>query len=68
MRQTFLVLALSRQDGRVVWRRTAAEKVPHESHYLDSSFASASPVTDGEPIILADGPGREAEGRWRPRR
>ncbi len=46
--QAFMVLAFSRQDGRELWRRTAVEKVPHESHYLDSSWASASPVTDGQ--------------------
>ena len=51
VRQAFLVLALSRRDGSVVWRRTAVEQVPHESHYLDASFASASPVTDGERLF-----------------
>ncbi len=51
VKQAFEVLALSRRDGSVVWRKTAAEKVPHESHYLDSSFASASPVTDGERLF-----------------
>lgn len=51
VRQRFLVLALSRDDGRVVWKRTAREHVPHESHYIDSSWASASPVTDGERLF-----------------
>lgn len=51
VKQAFEVLALSRRDGSVVWRRTAAEQVPHESHYLDSSFASASPVTDGRRLF-----------------
>lgn len=50
--QRFLVLALSTKDGSEVWRRTAAERVPHESHYIDSSWASASPVTDGD-VLLA---------------
>ena len=51
VRQRFVVLALSLLDGSVVWQRTAAEKVPHESHYLDSSWASASPLTDGERLF-----------------
>lgn len=55
VKQAFEVLALSRQDGSVVWRKTAAEKVPHESHYLDSSWASASPVTDGERLFAQFG-------------
>ncbi len=46
--QRFVVMALSRRDGRVLWQRTAAETTPHESHYPDSSWASASPVTDGK--------------------
>ncbi|MEE8524101.1 MAG: PQQ-binding-like beta-propeller repeat protein [Thermoanaerobaculia bacterium] len=46
--QRFVVMALSRRDGRVLWQRTAAERTPHESHYPDSSWASASPVTDGK--------------------
>jgi outer membrane protein assembly factor BamB len=46
--QRFVVMALSRRDGRVLWQRTAAETTPHESHYPDSSWASASPLTDGK--------------------
>ncbi len=55
VKQAFLVLALSLQDGSVVWRKTAAERVPHESHYLDSSWASASPVTDGKRLFAQFG-------------
>ncbi|MEM7584217.1 MAG: PQQ-binding-like beta-propeller repeat protein [Acidobacteriota bacterium] len=51
VKQAFMVLAVSRNDGRIVWRRTAVERVPHESHYLDASWASASPVTDGERLF-----------------
>lgn len=49
--QSFQVLALSRKDGSVLWRRTAIATVPSESHYIDSSWASASPVTDGERLF-----------------
>ena len=52
VRQRFVVQARSRADGAVVWERTAVETTPHESHYIDSSFASASPITDGE-VLLA---------------
>jgi len=47
-RHRFVVLALSRDDGSVVWERTAVEKVPHETTHHDGTWASASPVTDGE--------------------
>lgn len=50
--QRFVISARSTRDGALIWQRTAAERVPHESHYIDSSWASASPVSDGE-ILLA---------------
>jgi outer membrane protein assembly factor BamB len=51
VKQQFKVLALSRKDGSLLWERVAAETQPHESHYLDASWASASPVTDGKRLI-----------------
>ncbi len=51
VRQRFLVLAYSRHDGSLIWQRTAAERVPHESHYIDASWASASPLTDGRRLF-----------------
>ncbi|MEM8930558.1 MAG: PQQ-binding-like beta-propeller repeat protein [Acidobacteriota bacterium] len=50
-KQAFVVVAYSTEDGRELWRRVASERVPHESHYLDASWASASPATDGEVLI-----------------
>ncbi len=52
VKQSFRVLALSSDTGEVVWQRTAAERVPHESHYLDSSWSNASPITDGERLYI----------------
>ncbi|MDA8016381.1 MAG: PQQ-like beta-propeller repeat protein [Thermoanaerobaculia bacterium] len=48
--QSFVVMALSTDDGSELWRRAVRTAVPHEAHYIDSSWASASPVTDGERI------------------
>ena len=42
----------SATDGRVIWQKTASEHVPHESHYLDTSWACASPITDGERLYV----------------
>jgi outer membrane protein assembly factor BamB len=47
-RQRFLVTAYDRHDGSVVWQRVADERVPHEGHHLESGWAAASPVTDGQ--------------------
>ena len=49
--QRFLVQARDRRTGEIVWERVARESIPHESHYLDSSWASGSPVTDGEVLV-----------------
>jgi outer membrane protein assembly factor BamB len=49
--QRFVLLALSRKDGSVLWERTATQRVPHEAHYIDSSWSAASPVTDGKRVI-----------------
>ncbi len=43
----FVVLALDRQDGRELWRRTVRTALPHEGGHYTGSLASASPVTDG---------------------
>lgn len=51
VKQRFIIQARSRKDGSLLWERTAAEAVPHESHYIDSSWASASPVTDGKRLF-----------------
>ena len=45
---SFFVLCLDRNTGRELWRRKAADIIPHEGHHKDNNFASASPITDGE--------------------
>lgn len=50
--QQFVVIALDRSDGSVVWRDVATERLPHEGTHPDGSWASASAVTDGD-VLLA---------------
>ena len=48
----FVVLAIDRATGRVVWERTAREEAPHEkAHPENGSWASASAITNGEILI-----------------
>lgn len=48
----FLLLALDTMTGKEIWRRTAVSTSPHEGyHRRYGSFASNSPVTDGEVLI-----------------
>lgn len=49
--QRFLMLAYSRLDGTLIWQRTSVQQVPHESHYIDSAWSCASPVTDGKRVF-----------------
>ena len=45
----FMVMAIDRQSGDVVWERVAREAVPHEGHQEpNGTYASGSAVTDGE--------------------
>ncbi len=45
----FLVLALDRKTGKIIWQQTATVARPHEGyHHKYGSFASSSPVTDGD--------------------
>lgn len=51
----FVVLALDRGSGKIVWQKTARKAVPHEGHHPTNTFASASPVTDGEHLYVGFG-------------
>lgn len=52
----FLVMALDRDTGQVVWEQTATVATPHEGHHhLYGSFASHSPVVDGERLYASFG-------------
>ena len=44
----FDLIALDRSTGDILWQKTLREIKPHEGTHQDASFASNSPVTDGE--------------------
>jgi outer membrane protein assembly factor BamB len=47
----FEVLCLDRKTGKILWQKTARTAAPHEGHHQTyGSFASNSPVTDGERV------------------
>lgn len=50
-RHRFVVLAISRADGEILWERTLREEIPHEGMHNTGSLASNSPVTDGEHLF-----------------
>lgn len=50
----FLVLAIDRATGKVVWERTAREEAPHESsHPENGTWASSSAITNGAIVIAS---------------
>jgi outer membrane protein assembly factor BamB len=49
-KHVFKVLALDAETGRVLWERTAHEGTPYDHRHKKSSFASPTPVTDGQRV------------------
>jgi outer membrane protein assembly factor BamB len=47
----FTMTALDRATGKEAWKKILKEELPHEGHHGDGSFASASPITDGENVF-----------------
>jgi outer membrane protein assembly factor BamB len=54
-RQKFIVMAIDRRDGSTVWQRTVRDEQPHEGTHTTGSWASNSPVTDGEHLYVLFG-------------
>src|SRR5688572_31399963 len=49
--QRWIVLAIDRRTGKTIWERTAYEGVPKEKRHIKSTYASATPVTDGRVVV-----------------
>jgi len=47
----YVVLAVSRKSGKILWQQTVHKDLPHEAGHVTASLASASPVTDGERVF-----------------
>lgn len=47
----FLVICVSRRDGKILWQKKLHEALPHEGGHYTASLASASPVTDGKHVF-----------------
>jgi outer membrane protein assembly factor BamB len=50
-RQRWVVYALDKRTGRVLWERTAFEGVPLDKRHVKSTYASSTPVTDGRIVV-----------------
>ena len=51
----FVVLALSRKNGEILWKAAPKKLTPHQGKHGDGSFAAPTPVTDGVLVIASFG-------------
>ncbi len=47
-RHQYMIIAVARSNGRVLWKKVVREEWPHEGGHNTGSQASNSPVTDGK--------------------
>ena len=47
----WIVMALDAKTGRPVWQQTAFEGEPREKRHIKSTYASATPATDGKVLV-----------------
>lgn len=50
-RHEFVVLAINRRNGKILWQTPVLKKLPHEGGHYSASLASNSAVTDGEHVF-----------------
>ncbi len=50
-KHTWKIYALDKKSGKVLWERVAHEGPPKTKRHIKSTFANASPVTDGKYLI-----------------
>ena len=53
--QKWMLLAVDRASGRIAWQRVAFEGVPIDKRHMKSTYASASPATDGRIVVASFG-------------
>ena len=47
----WMVYAVDRNDGRILWERAAHEGAPIDKRHVKSTYASSTPATDGEIVV-----------------
>ena len=53
--QRWMVYALDAASGKIVWERVAVEGAPRELRHIKSTYASATPATDGRIVVASFG-------------
>jgi outer membrane protein assembly factor BamB len=47
----FVLYAIDKRTGRILWERVASEGEPRSKRHIKSTYASASPATDGRLVV-----------------
>ena len=53
--QRWTVFAIDKSSGKMLWQRIAREGTPVDKRHIKSTYASASPVTDGRIVVASFG-------------
>lgn len=53
--QRWTVYAIDRHSGKVAWERVAHQGEPREKRHIKSTYASATPATDGRVVVASFG-------------
>jgi outer membrane protein assembly factor BamB len=51
----WMLYALDKRTGRIEWERAAHEGPPIDTRHIKSTYASASPATDGRTVVVSFG-------------
>ena len=49
-KQTFKVICIDRETGKILWEQVAFEGTPYDNRHRKSSYAASTPVTDGKMV------------------
>ena len=47
-KNTFKVICIDRDSGKILWQSTAWEGTPYDNHHRKGSYAASTPTTDGK--------------------
>jgi hypothetical protein len=53
--QRWMVYALDKHSGEMLWERVAHQGVPRDKRHVKSTYASATPATDGRIVVASFG-------------
>jgi len=53
--QRYMIYALDKGSGEILWERLAYRGVPRDKRHMKSTYASASPATDGRIVVASFG-------------